>query len=85
MNRSSEKKAQPQQQQQGMPSVDELQGKWKKHVGSAKIAWGELTEDELLNSKGHAEKLTGLVEERYAINREEAEKQVNSFLDKLKQ
>ncbi len=74
----------PTQQQQGLPSVDEMQAKWKKHVGSAKVAWGELTEDELLKSEGHAQKLTGLVEERYAINREEAEKQVNKFLDALK-
>lgn len=67
-----------------MTSIDELQGKWKKHVGSAKIAWGELTEDEILKSEGRAQKLTGLVEERYAVGRDEAEKQVNKFLDSLK-
>lgn len=26
-----------------LPSTDELKGKWKQHVGSAKIAWGKLT------------------------------------------
>ena len=79
----SEPQPQPQQQQQGMgmPSVDEIQGKWKQHVGSARIAWGELTEDELLKSEGHIQKLTGLVQERYAITRDEAEKQVNNFID----
>lgn len=66
------------------PSVDELKGKWKQHMGEAKIAWGKLTEDELLKSEGHEEKLTGLVQQRYAITRDEAKKQVKKFLDKHK-
>jgi len=65
-----------------MPSIDELKGKWKQHVGSAKIVWGKLTEDELLKSEGHAQKLTGLVQERYAITRDEADKQVSDFFKK---
>jgi uncharacterized protein YjbJ (UPF0337 family) len=67
-----------------IPSVDELKGKWKQHVGATKIAWGNLTEDELLKSEGHEQRLSGLVQERYAISREEADKQVKSFLDKHK-
>jgi len=63
-------------------SVDEMKGKWKQQVGSAKIAWGKLTEDELLKSEGKQQKLAGLIQERYAITRDEAEKQVKQFLDK---
>jgi len=48
-----------------IPSVDELKGKWKQQVGAAKIAWGKLTEDELLKLEGHQQKLAGLVQERY--------------------
>lgn len=66
-----------------LPSSDEVKGKWKQHVGSAKIAWGKLTEDELLKSEGHSERLTGLVQERYAVARDVASKQVNDFLEKL--
>lgn len=66
-----------------LPSSDEVKGKWKQHVGSAKIAWGKLTEDELLKSEGHSERLTGLIQERYAIARDEASKQVNDFLEKI--
>lgn len=65
-----------------LPSIDELKGKWKQHVGAAKIVWGKLTEDELLKSEGHAQKLTGLVQERYAITRDEADKQVSAFFKK---
>ncbi len=67
-----------------IPSVDELKGKWQQQVGKAKIAWGKLTEDELLKSEGHDQKLAGLIQERYAITRDEAEKQVKEFLDKTK-
>ena len=67
-----------------IPSTDELKGKWKQQIGGAKIAWGKLTEDELLRSEGHAQKLAGLVQERYAVTREEADTQVEKFLAKLK-
>ncbi len=67
-----------------IPSVDELKGKWQQQVGAAKIAWGKLTEDELLKSEGHDQKLAGLIQERYAITRDEAERQVKEFLDKTK-
>lgn len=56
-------------------------GKWNQHVGSARIAWGELTEDELLQTQGHLQKLAGLIQERYAITLDEAEKQVKGFID----
>nr|WP_243434558.1 CsbD family protein [Pseudomonas sp. 30_B] len=58
-------------------------GMWKQYVGAAKIAWGELTEDELLQSQGRGEKLAGLLQERYAISRDAADAQVKRFLDTL--
>ena len=67
-----------------MPSADEIKGKWKQQVGAAKIAWGKLTDDELLKIEGHEQKLTGLVQERYAITRDEADKQVKGFFDQHK-
>jgi uncharacterized protein YjbJ (UPF0337 family) len=63
-------------------NADQMQAKWKQQVGSAKIAWGKLTEDELLKSEGHAQRLAGLVQERYAVTRDEADRQVKSFLEK---
>ena len=69
-------------QPQHIPSVDEIKGIWKQHVGAAKITWGKLTEDEFLKLEGHVQKLTGLIQERYAITRDDAEKQVKSFFEK---
>ena len=67
-----------------LPSIDEMKGQWKQHVGAAKIAWGKLTEDELLKLEGHEQKLAGLVQERYAVTRDEADKQVKAFFEKFK-
>lgn len=65
-------------------SVDSIKGQWKQQVGAAKIAWGKLTDDELLKVEGHAQKLAGLVQERYAITRDEADQQVKTFFDQNK-
>lgn len=66
------------------PIAEQIKGKWKQHVGDAKVLWGKLTEDELLKSEGHEQKLAGLVQERYGVSKQEAEKQVNAFLGKIK-
>jgi uncharacterized protein YjbJ (UPF0337 family) len=65
-----------------LPSGAELKGRWKQRIGAAKIAWGKLTEDELLKIEGHEEKLSGLIQQRYAITRNEAVKQVKAFFFK---
>ncbi|HEX4911804.1 MAG TPA: CsbD family protein [Permianibacter sp.] len=66
------------------PSGDEAKGNWKQQVGAAKIAWGKLTEDELLKTEGQQTRLAGLVQTRYAIQPDEAEKQVKAFFEKQK-
>ncbi|CAM3961173.1 CsbD family protein [Bordetella tumulicola] len=60
---------------------DIVAGKWKQLTGKAKAAWGELTDDELTRVEGNAERLTGLIQERYGKTREEAEKEVRTFFD----
>lgn len=65
-----------------LPNSDQIKGEWKQQIGAAKVSWGKLTDDELLQTEGHAEKLAGLVQERYGIVRNEAEAQVKAFLDK---
>ena len=64
--------------------LDELAGKWKQKVGSAKVIWGKLTDDELLKTEGHVQKLGGLLQERYAITKEAADKQVSDFMAEFK-
>jgi len=64
--------------------LDALAGKWKQKVGSAKVMWGKLTDDELLKTEGHVQKLGGLLQERYAITKEAADKQVSDFMAQFK-
>ncbi|MGH9470731.1 MAG: CsbD family protein [Terriglobia bacterium] len=54
---------------------DQLAGQWKQLKGSAKERWGKLTDDDLTRIAGHKDKLVGVLQERYGIAREEAEKQ----------
>lgn len=67
-----------------LPGVDEIKAGWKQQVGAAKMAWGKLTEDELLQIEGRRQKLTGLIQQRYAITRDEARRQVSNFFEKYK-
>ena len=60
---------------------DIAQGNWKQLVGKAKAAWGELTDDDLTKAEGHADKLAGLIQEKYGKAREEAELEVRRFFD----
>lgn len=58
---------------------DIIEGKWKQLKGSAQVQWGRLTDDELDEAAGNREKLVGLIQERYGVAKEEAERQVDSF------
>jgi uncharacterized protein YjbJ (UPF0337 family) len=58
-----------------------LKGKWRQQLGAAKLTWGKLTDDELMKLGGHADKLTGLIQERYALTRDAAARQVKNFFD----
>lgn len=67
-----------------LPSHDLIAGKWKQHAGAAKILWGKLTDDEILKTEGQLQKLVGIIQERYAITQEAADKQVADFMASLK-
>lgn len=58
---------------------DILKGKWKQLRGSAKQAWGKLTDDDLDQIEGNKDKLIGKIQEKYGYSREQAEMEVNNF------
>ncbi|MCO6060093.1 general stress protein CsbD [Pseudomonas sp. MOB-449] len=62
--------------------ADIIKSKWRELVGTARILWDELTVAELISSEGDAQKLANLIEERYEMTHEEAEKQVVSFFER---
>jgi uncharacterized protein YjbJ (UPF0337 family) len=60
-------------------NADQLKGKWHQMKGEAKIQWGKLTDDDLDQVNGNAEKLVGRIQERYGYAREKAAKEVEQF------
>lgn len=60
---------------------DQMKGKWKQLKGSVKERWGKLTDDDLEVIDGQQEQLVGIIQERYGIAREAAEKQVEEWND----
>jgi uncharacterized protein YjbJ (UPF0337 family) len=60
------------------------EGKWKQLEGSVKERWGKLTDDEVTQVEGSAEKLAGKLQEKYGYTIEEAKKEVTDFFGKKK-
>jgi len=58
---------------------DQIEGKWKELKGSAKEKWGKLTDDELTQLKGKRDRLAGMIQNKYGVAKEEAEKQIQEF------
>lgn len=58
---------------------DTIKGQWKQLGGKMKTQWGKLTDDDLKVAEGNAEYLSGKLQERYGIARDEADKQIKQF------
>jgi uncharacterized protein YjbJ (UPF0337 family) len=63
-------------------NTDTLKGQWHQIKGEAKVRWGKLTDNDVDQIEGNAEKLVGLVQERYGYARDRAEKEVKEFQDR---
>ena len=62
---------------------DVFQGKWKQLRGSIKEKWGKLTDDEFDQMGGHRDQLIGKIQERYGIQKDEAERQVKDWESRI--
>jgi len=58
---------------------DQVAGKWKEFKGQAREKWGKITDDEMERLKGKRDQLAGMIQERYGVAIEEAERQVDDF------
>lgn len=58
---------------------DQAAGGWKEIKGKIKQQWGKLTDDDLTVLEGTSDELSGRIQKRYGIAKEEAQKQVESF------
>lgn len=63
---------------------DRIQGNWKQVKGEVQKQWGKLTDDDMDQIQGEREKLLGRLQERYGMAKDEADRQVNDWLDRAK-
>ncbi|WP_288951903.1 CsbD family protein [uncultured Paracoccus sp.] len=59
---------------------DILKGKWNQFKGTIKEKWGDLTDDDLLQIEGDADKLSGKLQEKYGWAKEDADRKVDELL-----
>ena len=60
-------------------NADVLKGQWHQLKGEVKSRWGKLTDDDLDQASGDAEKLVGRLQERYGYARDQARREVDDF------
>jgi len=58
---------------------DQIAGQWKQYKGKAKEKWGKLTDDEIDVIHGKRDQLIGKIQERYGIQKDQAEKDVDTW------
>lgn len=63
---------------------DKLAGKWKQMQGDVRTQWGKLTDDDMEQIAGQRDKLAGKIQERYGIAKDEANRQIDEWADRLK-
>lgn len=56
-----------------------IKGKWNQIKGSIKNHWGEITDDDLAMLEGDAQKLSGIIQEKYGKTQEEADQEIKDF------
>ena len=61
-----------------------IQGDWNKFKGHVKEKWGKLTDDDLTVAAGRRDQLSGLLQNRYGLAKEAAEKEIDDFVSAFK-
>lgn len=62
---------------------DQIEGKWDQMKGQVKSKWSKLTDDDVGNLGGKKDRVVGKIVERYGILKEEAEKQLDHWIQTL--
>ena len=62
---------------------DIADGKWKQFKGQIKEKWADLTDDDLDRAEGSSDRFIGVLQERYGLAKDEAQKQFEELKKKL--
>ena len=60
-------------------NADVLKGQWKQLKGDVKMRWNRLTDDDLDVIQGRRVELSGKIQQRYGLAKEEAERQIDDW------
>lgn len=60
-----------------------LAGSWRNLRGQVKARWGKLTDDDMAKIEGRFDQLVAAVQKRCGYAREEAEREIEAFLDEV--
>lgn len=61
---------------------DRFEGNWKQFRGKVKEQWGRLTHDQRREAAGRRDQLAGRIQARRGFSKEEAERQLQEFLNR---
>ena len=61
----------------------QIEGKWDNFKGKVREKWGKLTDDDIDVIAGKRDQLLGRLKERYGMEKDRAEKELDSFLNGL--
>ena len=62
---------------------ERVEGQWLQIKGQAKSRWAKLTDDDVKNVGGKKDQLIGIIQRRYGVLKDEAEKQVDVWITKF--
>jgi uncharacterized protein YjbJ (UPF0337 family) len=60
-----------------------LKGKWTELKGEIKTQWGRLTDNEIEETRGNIQSISGIVQQRYGARKEEVQEKLNEILGKF--
>jgi uncharacterized protein YjbJ (UPF0337 family) len=58
---------------------DQIKANWRPFSGAVRERWDRLTDDDLERIDGRRDQFTGVLQERYGIAKEAADKEVDEF------
>jgi uncharacterized protein YjbJ (UPF0337 family) len=62
----------------------QVAGKWKQYGRAIKKRWDKLTDDEVTQINGRHEKLSATLQQKYGIDADAANKQIDDWANSLK-
>jgi len=62
---------------------DQIEGNWRQFKGKVKETWGNLTDDEIDQIAGKRDILLGKIQERYGMQKDEAERRLRDFENRI--